>query len=76
MSADRSQIVHSHGGQPGTDAAQYNVPSHLAVDDNEFVFVADVGKRRVSDVVVADVKLHICQVVSRDQLKGFPQKKM
>ena len=39
ISADGRHIVHSHGGQPGSDTGQYNVPVHLAVDNNEFVFV-------------------------------------
>ena len=39
MSDDGRHIVHSHGGQPGSDTGQYNVPRHLAVDDNEFVLL-------------------------------------
>ena len=31
ISADGPHIVHSHGGQPGSDTGQYNVPAHLAV---------------------------------------------
>jgi len=34
MSDDGRRIVHSHGGQPGSDTGQYHVTVHLAVDDN------------------------------------------
>jgi len=47
INADGSQIVHTHGGQPGTEAVQCDVPIRLAVDTNNFVFVADVNNRRV-----------------------------
>jgi len=40
MSADGRHIVHSHGGQRGSDTGQYNVPLHLAVDDNEFAMLS------------------------------------
>ena len=40
-------IVHTRGGKPGSDTGQYGWPCHLAVDDNEFVFVAKVGNCRV-----------------------------
>jgi len=48
VSADGREIVHSHGGQPGADSGQYNVPRHLAIDDNESVFVVDIINRRVT----------------------------
>ena len=48
ISADGRHIVHSHGGQPGSDTGQYDVPCHLAVDNNEFVFVADINNWRVT----------------------------
>ena len=47
VSADGRQVVHSHGGHWGSDADRYNGPHHLAVDDNEFVYVVDVFNRRV-----------------------------
>ena len=48
ISADGRHIVHSHGGQLGSDTGQCNMPLHLAVDDNESVFVADRYNRRVT----------------------------
>jgi len=69
-SADGRHIVHSHGGQPGSDTDQYDVPHHLAVDDNEFVFVADYNNRRVT--LLSPTLEYVRQVVSRDQLKGYP----
>jgi len=65
ISADGRHIVHSHGGQRGSDTGQYDVPFHLAVDDNEFVFVADYGNRRV-------MLEYVRHVVSRDQLEWWP----
>jgi len=73
MSADGRHIVHSHGGRPGSDAGQYNVPSHLAVDDNEFMFVADTFNGRVT--VLSPTLQYLRQVVSRDdQLKWWPRR--
>jgi len=70
MSDDGRHIVHSHGGQPGSDTGQYDGPVHLAVDDNEFVFVADVNNRRVT--LLSPTLEYVRQVVSRDQLKWWP----
>jgi len=70
ISADGRQIVHSHGGQPGSGTDQYVVPVHLAVDDNEFVFVADRLNRRVT--LLSPTLEYVRQVASRDQLKGEP----
>jgi len=70
ISADGRRTVHSHGGQPGSDAGQYDYPHHLAVDDNEFVFVADSFNRRVT--LLSPTLQYVCQVVSSDQLKWKP----
>jgi len=70
MSADCTHIVHSHGGQCGSDIGQYDVPCHSAVDDNEFVFVADLNNRRVT--LLSPTLNYIRQVVSRDKLKWEP----
>jgi len=70
MSADGRDIVHSHGGQKGSDAGQYYVPVHLAVDDNEFVFVADTNNRQVT--LLSPTLQYVREVVSRDQLKWLP----
>jgi len=70
ISADGRHIVHSHSGQPGSDTDQYDMLLHLAVDDNEFVFVADFENRRVT--LLSPTLEYVRQVVSRDQLKGGP----
>jgi len=70
VSADGHEIVRSHGGQPGSDTGQYNDPTHLAVDNNEFAFVADGENRRVT--LLSPTLNYIRQVVSRDQMKWGP----
>jgi len=67
ISADGRHIVHSHGGQPGSDTDQYKVPFRLTVDDNESVFVADLNNRRVT--LLSPTLEYVGEVVSRDQLK-------
>ena len=70
VSAGGCHIIKSHGGQPGSDIGQYNVPIHLAVDNNEYVFVADWNNGRVT--LLSPTLDYIRQVVSRDDLKGGP----
>jgi len=70
ISADGRHIVHSHGGQPGSDTGQYRMPVHLAVDNNEFVFVVDHNNRRVT--LLSPTLHYVRQVVSSDKLKGHP----
>ena len=70
ISSDGRHVVQSHGGQPGPAAGQYNEPHHLAVDDNEFVFVVDGNNRRVT--LLSPTLNYIRHVVSRDQLKWLP----
>jgi len=70
ISADGRHTVHSHGGHRGSDAYHNDEPAHLAVDDNEFVFVADRYNRRVT--LLSPTLEYVRQVVSRDQLKGEP----
>jgi len=72
MSADGRHIVHSHGGQRGSGHGQYNMPVHLALDDNEFVFVADASNRRVR--LLSPTLGHVSDIVSRDQLKWGPRR--
>ena len=67
VSADGHEIVRSHGGQPGSDTGHCNGPSYLAVDNNEFVFVADEFNRRVT--LLSPTLNYIRQVVSRDQVE-------
>jgi len=66
------RIINSHGGQPGSNIGQYNRPSHLAVDDNEFVFVVDVNNRRVT--LLSPTLDYKRQVVSSDQFKWRPRR--
>jgi len=70
ISADGRHIIKSHGGQRGSYVGQYRVPRHLAVDNNEFVFVVDVVNRRVT--LLSPTLDYKRQVVSPDDLKGFP----
>jgi len=70
VSADGGQSVCTHGGQRGSDTGQYDVPAHMAVDDNDFVFVADVNNRRVT--LLSPTLNYMRQVVSRDQVKWWP----
>ena len=70
ISADGRHIVHSHGGQRGSDTGQYDIPVHLAVDNNEFVFVADLNNRRVT--LLSPTLHYVRQVVSSDKLKWHP----
>ena len=70
ISSDGRHVVHSHGGQPGSDTGQYDVPRHLAVDNNESVFVADIVNRRVT--LLSPTLDYIRQVVSPTQLKWWP----
>jgi len=69
ISAD-GDIIKSHGEEPGSDIGQYHLPSHLAVDNNESVFVADLFNRRVT--LLSPTLDYIRQVVSGDGLKGGP----
>jgi len=72
ISSDGRHIIKSHGGQPGSDIGQYDVPIHLAVDDNEFVFVVDRCNSRVT--LLSPTLDYVRQVVSPDDLKGVPNR--
>jgi len=72
VNEDGRHIVNSHGGQPGSNISQFDGPCHLAVDDNEFVFVVDVNNRRVT--LLSPMLDYKRQVVSRDQLKWRPRR--
>jgi len=67
ISSDGHDITYSHGGQQGSHIGQYNMPHHLAVDDNGFMFVVDINNRRVT--LLSPTLGYIRQVVSRDQVK-------
>ena len=71
INADGRHIVHSHGGQPGSCIfSQYDEPSHLAVDDNECVYVVDVYSRRVT--LLSPTLSYIHVVVMGYKLNGRP----
>ena len=72
VSSDGDHIIHSHGGQPGSDIGQYDVPAHLAVDDNQFVFTVDRDNRRVT--LLSPTLDYVRQVVSRDQFTWEPRR--
>jgi len=72
ITEDGRAIVQSHGGQPGSDIGQYFVPRHLAVDNNEFVFVADIYNRRVT--LLSPTLESNRKVVSREDLKWWPSR--
>jgi len=72
ISADGRDVIKSHGGQRGSDIGQYVLPYRLAVDNNEFVFVADLGNRRVT--LLSPTLDYVRQVVSPDDLKGVPNR--
>jgi len=72
VSEDGGHIMDSHGEQPCSNIGQYDEPSHLALDGNEFVFVVDRRNRRVT---LLSPKLEcIRQVVSSDQFKWRPRR--
>ena len=66
------RVVESQGGQKGSNIGRYNVPGHLAVDDNEFVFVADINNRRVT--LLSPTLEYKRQVVTCDQFKWWPRR--
>jgi len=63
-------VVASYGGPVGSGSQQMNVPCHLAVDENGFVFVADTNNYRV--LLLSPELTYVRDVVSRDQLKWSP----
>ena len=71
ISEDVRRVVESHGGQPGSNIGHYDVPTDLAVDDNEFVFVVDHYNRRVT--LLSPTLEYKRQVVTCDQFKWFPE---
>jgi len=66
---DDGRVVRSFGGPPGD---RLNVPWHLAVDDDQFVFVADHDNRRV--VLLSPRLEYLREVVSRDRLRWDPHR--
>jgi len=65
-------VVKSFGAPKGSSGQQMNVPIHLAVDKNEFVFVADSNNRRV--LLLSPSLTFVRQVVSSEQLTWRPRR--
>jgi len=63
-------VVKSYGGRKGTGTQQIDVPIHLAVDRNGFVFVVDLNNDRV--LLLSPALTFVCEVLSREQLKWTP----
>jgi len=63
-------VVKSFGGPQGSDSQHMDVPAHMAVDRNEFVFVVDVNNHRV--LLLSSQLTYVCDVVSGEQLKWRP----
>ena len=64
-------VVKSYGGPKGSGTQQMNVPAHLAVDRNGFVFVADLYNDRV--LLLSPALTFVREVLSREQLKCSPR---
>ena len=73
VSPDGRRVVHAHGGKRGSDSGQYNGPHHLAIDDNEFVFVMDVFNRRVT-MLSPTLDFARQLVVSRKETSCYPSR--
>jgi len=63
-------VVKSYGGPKGSGTQQVDVPVHLAVDRNGFVFVADLNNDRV--LLLSPALTFVREVLSREQLKWSP----
>jgi len=63
-------IVKSYGGPKAPASHQINVPVHLAVDEDGFIFVVDLITFRV--LLLSPDLAYVRDVVSRDQLKWHP----
>jgi len=69
MSSD-GQVVKSFGGVKGSGSQQMNMPAHIAVDRNGFVFVVDFINHRV--LLLSPSLSFVREVVSHEQLKWSP----
>ena len=67
------RVIQSYGGPKGSaTVGQLNVPCHLAVDKNGFIFVADLNNRRV--LLLSPTLSYVREIVSSDQLKWKPRR--
>ena len=65
-------VIKSYGGSFGAGREQMDVPTHLAVDGNESVFVADSNNRRV--LSLSPSLTYAGEVLSSEQLKWWPRR--
>ena len=63
-------VVKSYGGPKRSGTQQMNVPIHLTVDRNGFIFVADLNNDRV--LLLSPALTFVREVLSRDQLEWTP----
>ena len=63
------QVVRSYGGPPGAGCQQVKTPVHMAVDGNDFIFVADRNRRVL---LLSPTLTYVREVVSCEQLKCTP----
>jgi len=66
------QVVKSYGGSKGSGSQQMNVPLHMAVDGNDFVFVVDQNNCIV--LLLSSALTYLRDIVSRKQLKWKPHR--
>jgi len=70
LSDSNGHVVKSYGGPKGSGTQQMNVPAHLAVDRNGFVFVADLNNDRV--LLLSPALTFVREVLLREQLELKP----
>jgi len=70
LSDSNGHVVKSYGGPKGSGIQQMNVPYHLAVDRNGFVFVADLNNYQV--LLLSPALTFVGEVLSREQLECAP----
>ena len=66
------QVVKSFGGRQGAGRRRMDIPIHMAVDRNGFIFVADLNNDRV--LLLSPALTYVHDVMSHEQLKWSPQR--
>ena len=64
------QVVKAYGGPPGSGSRQLDMPAHMAVDRNGFVFLVDLRNCRV--LLLSPELTYVRDFASREQLKWDP----
>jgi len=74
VSADgrHTLTLRCHGGKPGSDTNQYKVARHLAIDANQYVFVADLNNWRVA--LLSSTLGYIRHVLTSEQFEWGPDR--